>query len=726
MKYLIVIFIYVLFVSEIFSQGKKNDEFDELEKLSLEELVNIKITGVSKFAENMDEAPANSIIISEQQIKDRLYFHLTDVLKDINYVDIVDNARGFGEYYTIKGIGGNDRFLVLMDGKKINPTNGTFLSVGNSIPVSQAKRIEIISGPSSAIYGADAFSAIINIVTKDVHYAEENQKKLNFEFDSHYGSFNTLYSNFSMSYRYDEDISFYASVGLFNSEGINLVGRDAVYDTILKYKEPLENKFEQPITDHNIFLKGSFGNLTLSYFRQHFDEGNALGQQTRSIIYDKSDKWALTNNILGLNYISELGEKTDFTWNMDYIYFEQDPDTQFHKWKKDKILEESFSQYMTGINHTIRGDANLKHTFNDEFYAILGLEFENTSSIPPYANDQVLAQSLKYEGETAKIIDDSLMIHQQRYGVFLQTSYSPTDYFSLLLGNRFDYFSLYDNSFNPRLGIILNPTKKTNIKLLYGRAFQAPSLFYQYEQWGATTAVMHSESEVQKDYPNHKLENQKIVTYEVNTNHKFNNSLSFELSVYFSKLKNLIERNEFTTDSTLAYNKYFSIPDSSVYSIGFRNENIGRQEVIGLNFGVNWKINKNIDLNMQYAYTKTQVLKDGDNEAIPRVAPNKFTLLLDWRNILDYINLSVSYRHFGRINNRNKEVFPDGYQPGFDNIDMKIRTKYLWDYLSIYTKINNLLNSDYSHGGLIDQTTYLPTIPQPKLNFYLGFNLKIK
>jgi len=710
----------------MYSQEMRDDEFDKLEKLSLEELVNTKITGVSKFAENEDEAPANTIIITERQIKDRLYFHLSDVLRDINYIDIVDNARGFGEYYTIKGIGGNDRFLVLMDGKKINPTNGTFLSVGNSISVSHAKRIEIISGPSSAIYGADAFSAIINIVSKNEDIGTENGQNLNLEFDSHYGSFNSLYSNLSFSYKYDEDISFYASAGIYNSDGIDLIGRDPVYDTILNYKEPLANEFEQPIKDHNIFLKGSFGNLTLSYIRQHFDEGNAHGQQTRSIIYDKSDKWALTNNILGLNYVSEIGEGTDFTWNMDYIYFEQDPNSQFHKWKKDRILEESFSQYMTGLNHTIRGDANLKHKFNDEFYAIFGIEFENSSSIPPYANDQVFAQSLKYEGEVAKIIEDSLMIHQQRYGALLQTSYSPTDYFSLLIGGRFDYFSLYDNTFNPRMGIILNPTKKTNIKLLYGRAFQAPSLFYQYEQWGATTAVMLSESEVKKDDPNHHLENQKIVTYEVNTNHRFNKSLSFELSVYFSKLKNLIERNMFTTDSTLAYNKYFSNLDTSVYSVGFRNENIGGQEVIGLNFGINWNISKNIDLNMQYAYTRTQVLKDGENESIPRVAPNKFTVLLDWRNMFDMINLSVSYRHFGEINNRNKDLYPDGFQPGFDNVDLRIRSKYLWDYLSIYAKINNLLNSDYRHGGLIDQTTYLATIPQPKLNFYMGFNLKIK
>jgi outer membrane receptor for ferrienterochelin and colicin len=55
----------------------------------------------------------------------------------------------------------------------------------------------------------------------------------------------------------------------------------------------------------------------------------------------------------------------------------------------------------------------------------------------------------------------------------------------LIIGARFDYSTRYGAVFNPRMGFIVKPFKNTLIKAIYGKAFQSPSLFFQYEQWGA-------------------------------------------------------------------------------------------------------------------------------------------------------------------------------------------------------------------------------------------------
>nr|MDA3861487.1 TonB-dependent receptor plug domain-containing protein [Melioribacteraceae bacterium] len=185
----------MFFISQpLYSQKTDSLTSQVLFNMSLEDLMDVKVTSVSKYEQNLSAAPASVMVITEDEIKNNIYHFLSDVLKDISFIDIVDNARGFGELYTIKGIEGNDRFLVLIDGKKLNQANGSFLSVGNSISVSFAERIEIISGPSSAIYGADAFSGIINIISNNP------SDGVNVDVKADYGSFNSIHSNINIQY----------------------------------------------------------------------------------------------------------------------------------------------------------------------------------------------------------------------------------------------------------------------------------------------------------------------------------------------------------------------------------------------------------------------------------------------------------------------------------------------------------------------------------------------
>ncbi|MCK5148268.1 TonB-dependent receptor plug domain-containing protein [bacterium] len=405
-------------------------KIDKLFAMSFNELLNVEVTSVSKFEQKIAQAPASVLVITEEQIRDNLYHDLSDVLKDISFIDIVDNARGFGEYYTIKGIEGNDRFLVLIDGRKINSATGTFLSVGNSISVSFAKRIEIISGPSSIIYGADAVSGIINIIST------EPSEGFKLSVNTAYGSYNSLYSNINAQFRFNKIFSILASVGLYHSRGPDFIDRDSVYNVIRQYTSPQKDEFEQPIKDHNIFIKAQYKNFAISYIKQRFNEGNAFGQQTSSVIYNKECKWAFTNNIIGVSYLHSFSNQSKLSMKLDYVHFEQDPASQFYKWQKDAFLEKSFNQYLTGKNSTIRGDINYYSNIHSNLDLIVGLEFENTRSIPPYANDQVQARPVKYEGAIADLIDEQLTIKQQRYAGYMQAAYTPLFLYDIKLSEK--------------------------------------------------------------------------------------------------------------------------------------------------------------------------------------------------------------------------------------------------------------------------------------------------
>ncbi|OQY03316.1 MAG: hypothetical protein B6I20_05225 [Bacteroidetes bacterium 4572_117] len=650
---------------------------DSLARMPLGDFIGSTVIGVSKYKEVSTKSPASVYIITESQIKENCYQDLSDVLKNVIAIDVVDNARGFGEYYTFRGIEGNDRFLVLVDGQKINPASGTFLSIGNSISINFAKQIEIIYGPSSVMYGADAFAGIINIVSKDV------DDKLDITANIDYGSMNTISGEIAAQFQINKNLSFSAFTRVFKSDGPDFIGRDTVYDIIKQYHYPQTNKFEQPINDHTIFLKTKYKNFTLSYFKQHFDEGNALGQQTRSIIYNKECKWEMDNHIVWLNYDKQINENSNILFKTSFANHTQDPETQFYKWHKTDILEKSFSQYMTGIDNTFRGSVSYKLDLSKKknLKLITGIEYEFTNSIPPYANDQVLASYDKFVGETAETIKRELTINEQRYASFAQLTYTPTKKMNFVIGGRYDYSLRNKETFNPRLSFVYTPFEKTVLKFMVGTAFQAPSLFYQYEQWGANTAVMLSASEVATTEPGWKLENQKVISYDTKISQRIGDNVVLNLSLFHNNLSNLIERNVYTSSAYYAY--------------------------------------------LSYSFTDAYAKKDGEKEYIPRIAKHKLWFGLIYKNLFDHLNVSARIKWIGDVVNRNIDVYPTGKQPGYFNMDISLRTTNILKFAAFYVKLENVFNTDIMHGGLFDQTVYLPHIPQVGFVGKLGVEIRL-
>ncbi len=126
-------------------------------------------TSVSKKAEKIELAPATIQVITEEDIKRRGYTDITQIFYDLPGFDV---SRTFGTSYATVYQRGyrtsalTERMLFMIDGVDDNElwTNAVFLS--RQFPISNIKRIEIIYGPASTIYGPNAFTGVVNIVTK--------------------------------------------------------------------------------------------------------------------------------------------------------------------------------------------------------------------------------------------------------------------------------------------------------------------------------------------------------------------------------------------------------------------------------------------------------------------------------------------------------------------------------------------------------------------------------
>jgi len=138
--------------------------------LSLDSLLNTRISTASKYSQTTAEAPASVTILTSDEIKQFGYRNLLEALESVpgfygsndrNYPYL--GTRGFGRPTDY-----NNRILLLVDGQTLNEQMWGSASVGSDFPVNldAVERIEVVRGPSSSLYGTSAMFAVVNIITK--------------------------------------------------------------------------------------------------------------------------------------------------------------------------------------------------------------------------------------------------------------------------------------------------------------------------------------------------------------------------------------------------------------------------------------------------------------------------------------------------------------------------------------------------------------------------------
>jgi len=140
-----------------------------LQELSLEELTDVKVVTASGTAQEVSDAPSTIRVITAGQIAECGRTQLEDVLRDMEGVDFIHIGGYMPTIFYFRGLYGaeNLRTPLLIDGIKENNIAGTNDLAGPAYSLHNIERIEIIWDPASALYGADAFGGVINIITKN-------------------------------------------------------------------------------------------------------------------------------------------------------------------------------------------------------------------------------------------------------------------------------------------------------------------------------------------------------------------------------------------------------------------------------------------------------------------------------------------------------------------------------------------------------------------------------
>lgn len=198
---------------------------EQVRTMSAGEAVQV-VTSVSKTPESLRLAPATVVVVTSQEIARRGYLDLEAVLHDLPGFDI---SRGNGDIYSLFYQRGyrsrNDRTLFLVDGVEQNDLWQNTAYLSRQYPLSNVDRIEVIYGPASTMYGANAFVGVINVVTKEPEALLADGERFGGSVQVGGGTWATRFTDTTVAWRHPtQDISFSFAGRLYRSDEMDLSG----------------------------------------------------------------------------------------------------------------------------------------------------------------------------------------------------------------------------------------------------------------------------------------------------------------------------------------------------------------------------------------------------------------------------------------------------------------------------------------------------------------------
>ena len=568
--------VLLFLLSVVFAQ---ESDFNEWLELDLCELMNIKVTTATKKDQLIEKVPATVRIITAKQIKDRAYNSLEDVLQDLPGFQF-RNIQGFNSYSFQRGAPSqNNLILVLIDGIQINELNSGGFYGGYQYNLQNVKQIEVVYGPSSALYGTNAISGIINIITKDT----ENHPQASASLTG--GSFGTLFSDFSCVIKPENTkISAVVAAHYKQTEKADLGGAEGDWN----WSEDMEN-FEKDFgLDSKIQYKNTKIGLTLQ---------------------DKQASRTTNYKSIGTNYL-------DYGTNFHIRFFNASVSNLYNNNTDWSLKSQLYYRNATVMDNTIayiRGDS-AQPIGQVGYYrpnSLIGLEEQFDYQINEAANmiagiileGERLADdfSVTYSGDPAvapakpgkPAIEKNTLI-----SLYAQSQYKFIRSAEFTAGARLDNSSYYGIVITPRFGIVYN-LKKYTAKLLYTEAFRAPKP-WDYN-WRDGNPNLDPERMKSVEFANIFLPTNylriDLSLYKNQIYDKLTQTISKWINADQMHTNGLEVNLEYSRDKTQFYLNY-SYTDSR-YSDGSSVPEIARH---GFNAGVGYSVQQNLKLNIRGNY----------------------------------------------------------------------------------------------------------------------------
>lgn len=430
------------------------------------------------------DTPANVTVVDASKIEEGRYSDVSEVLKDVPGAVVIDDGTGA----TTKSVmlNGDDRVLIMVDGRRMNFDMGTFNGNAgfdmNMLPdVSMIERIEVVKGHGGSLYGSDAVGGVINIITKKVDHAFG-------KVSAGFGSNDTR--DMKAMYSFKENKTGVTVAASKYKQGYYKY-KDAADDATKRW--PGNSKFE----NEKISLKIAQELTADSNLEIGYDHGKMEGTS--------------------LSYIGS------------YSYTETDKTTDNFYAKYDWLLKNQDSGYIQVYNNNLDYKA-ITSPVSHYKEKTIGIDAQQAFTISD-TNKLVIGSSWrKSDVDNKGMYDESV----DNLAIFVndQWEFAPT--WTLNAGARLDHHSIFGNETTMSAGLNKKLDDNSHIYANWGQVFRAPTTDDLYTYWPASGNYGFS-----KGNPNLKPE--KGDTWTIGYGTIINEKTNINISYFQSDLEDAID-----------------------------------------------------------------------------------------------------------------------------------------------------------------------------------------
>ena len=635
-----------------------------------EEFISIA-TGI---AQPLSKAPSVASVITAKQISQIGATDLDEILETVPGLHVSKNT-GYTPIYSFRGIhaDANPQVLTLINGIPItNLFHGDRNLAWGGMPVESISRIEIIRGPGSAIYGADAFAGVINIITKTPSEVSSTSAGLR------YGTSNS--KNFWIQTGGTvNDLGYMAIIEGRKTNGSSekitgdsqsildaLSGTNASLapGSINLEGEAIDTRLE--LTYHNFTFRAG------SQIRNKNGLGAGIAQALDSNGQVASKRYNADLNYNNSNFTENIGIKA----TASYFQTTQEVDENFVLFPPGSTgsplnpvpypsgiignPEVYERHYRANLNATFRGIARHELMGGVGYYfgEIYKTKEEKNFGIDPSTGLPIFpGSSLVDVSDTPFIFLDEN--ERENHYVFIQDIWHLADDWELTTGLRYDHYTDFGDTTNPRAALVWSARHNLTIKALYGEAFRAPSFAETGEQ--ANPALLG----------NSKLEPETLKSYELAFNYKPSYDLTLDLNLFQYYWKDIIQ----------------FIPDSSGTTRTAQNR--GEQRGQGFELEATWRVNDYLSALSNYSWQKSE---DMQNDTDAANAPEQQLYIRTNASLPNGWHLTLQAN---RVMDRNR-AFDDVRKDidDYTTVDFTLRKSFLRDQLELSLISKNIFNDD--------------------------------
>ncbi|MGZ8163471.1 MAG: TonB-dependent receptor plug domain-containing protein, partial [Methylobacter sp.] len=569
--------------------------------------------------------------------------------------------------------------------------SGTLMT-GTELPIEAIQQVEVIRGPGSALYGADAFAGVINIITKkvkDIDGTTVGARVGDHSTQSGWGQHGARWGEWDVA----------TSLQYQHTSGDK--GRIVNADIQSGFDRALGTNASHAPGPLNTRYETLNGHLNLQ--RKHWDVGfwafNSIDAGTRGGAGGSLDP---NGNGNGEQYLGDVRFSTeDWLNNWELMahasYLQANFQGKLQLYPDNAILPLGTSNnpltlFPNGVNLNLGRIEKIPSIELSSFYKGLDKHILRLSAGFRYeeitTNDN---RNFSYGSPLPAVVDGTLtnvtgtpfvyLPDTQRsiWSLVAQDEWQLADDWQLTAGVRYDDYSDFGGTVNPRVALVWDVNEQISSKVLYGKAFRAPNFAEQFTQNNPVVLG------------NKNLNPETINTYEWAIDYRPFSALRTAANVYYYQINNLISAASEPSGGTSIY------------------QNSGNQDGYGTELEWNWQITEQWNVMGNYAWQHST--NEQSNQPVAGVPQHHVYAALHWQFMPNWqFQPQINW-----VDGRNSLLGDNQKLSDYETIDLTLRGKKLFKHLNLTASLRNAFDTKY-----YEQASPFPqNLPMPGRSFYV-------